>query len=532
MDESLRAVPVSLEEVDLQSNDLSDDMARCVSEVILLLREAYPGAAECVAKMKEAGKPCVILSNYAGRAERQKEKLPRIGFNPNDLAGVVTSGEMAFRYLAKQGKFGKRVLWIAWTELEARGLGDFFEGLEGYTLSESVEEADFILVSGVQSRFAGTAVEDACDYEETGNHRLYRPMFRAAIQRNLPMICANPDLRVIRPGGWKAYLGGSLAAYYERLGGQVIYFGKPYTSAFEEARRQLCHAVADGDEAKALELELDEEFRICHVGDSLHHDVKGAISVGFDAAFVALTGIHAEEMGGDGAELSQVGIRDLCEEEKVPLPQAVVPRFSWNTVTLDLSNLTVSATLAEKTITLEHCRTTLSTDVSVDCSGTYSASETITISKTLDEKDVDPRFTRGPKLTCSTRSRQHEVFKGHCSGQKIVVYAWVEVEAALEFSLQGFRNRQWVASAEVEVSLKARAEVSDANSDDGAPALEGLPSLLAAGAAAVALARKSASVEIFPSAFAASESMSGQNTEESGMLFLHVTHSRPSPKAF
>lgn len=292
-------------------------------------REAYPGAAECVAKMKEAGKPCVILSNYAGRAERQKEKLPRIGFNPNDLAGVVTSGEMAFRYLAKQGKFGKRVLWIAWTELEARGLGDFFEGLEGYTLSESVEEADFILVSGVQSRFAGTAVEDACDYEETGNHRLYRPMFRAAIQRNLPMICANPDLRVIRPGGWKAYLGGSLAAYYERLGGQVIYFGKPYTSAFEEARRQLCHAVADGDEAKALELELDEEFRICHVGDSLHHDVKGAISVGFDAAFVALTGIHAEEMGGDGAELSQVGIRDLCEEEKVPLPQAVVPRFSW-----------------------------------------------------------------------------------------------------------------------------------------------------------------------------------------------------------
>ena len=160
-------------------------------------------------------------------------------------------------------------------------------------------------------------------------------------------------------------------------------------------------------------------------------------------------------------------------------------------MTLDLSNLTVSATLAEKTITLEHCRTTLSTDVSVDCSGTYSASETITISKTLDEKDVDPRFTRGPKLTCSTRSRQHEVFKGHCSGQKIVVYAWVEVEAALEFSLQGFRNRQWVAAAEVEVSLKARAEVSDANSDDGAPALEGLPSLLAAGAAAVALARKS-----------------------------------------
>jgi len=292
-------------------------------------RQAYPGAPECVAKMKEAGKPCVILSNYAGRSDRQREKLPGIGFDPDDLAGVVTSGELVFRYLARQGKLGKRVLWIAWTEREARGLGNFFDGLEDYTLADTVEEADFILVSGVQSRFAGTAAEDACDYEETGNHRLYRPIFRAAIQRALPMICANPDHRVVRPGGWQAYLGGFLAAYYERLGGQVIYFGKPHTAAFEEARRQLCHAAAGGDEAKALELELDEGFRICHVGDSLHHDVKGALSVGFDAAFVAKTGLHAEAMGGPEAELTQVGVRDLCLEEEVPMPQAALPRFTW-----------------------------------------------------------------------------------------------------------------------------------------------------------------------------------------------------------
>lgn len=227
-------------------------------------REAYPGAAECVARMKAAGKPCVILSNYAGRAERQKEKLPDIGFDPDDLAGVVTSGELAHRYLSKQGKLGTRVLWIAWSEREKRGLGDFFEGLEDYTLVSNVEDADFILVSGVESRFAGTEAEEACDYERTGEHRLYRPLFRAAIQRMLPMICANPDLRVIRPSGWRAYLGGSLAAYYERLGGQ--------------ARRQLCLAVA-GDEDAALELELDEDFRICHVGDSLQHDVRGARSV-------------------------------------------------------------------------------------------------------------------------------------------------------------------------------------------------------------------------------------------------------------
>lgn len=290
-------------------------------------REAYPGAADCLAQIKAAGKPCVILSNYAGRADRQRDKLPHIGFDPELFAGVVTSGELTHRYLSKQGKLGKRVLWIAWSERELRGLSDFFDGLEGYTLASSVEEADFILVSGVESRFAGTQAEDACDYERTGNHRLYRPLFRAAIQRMLPMICANPDLRVIRPGGWRAYLGGALAQYYERLGGQVIYFGKPHSSAFEEARRQLCEAAAELRCKDALQLELDEDFRICHVGDSLHHDVRGALSVGLAAAFVAQTGLHAEEMGEE--PLTQERILDLCKEYKVPFPQAAVPRFVW-----------------------------------------------------------------------------------------------------------------------------------------------------------------------------------------------------------
>ncbi|CAE7707532.1 unnamed protein product [Symbiodinium sp. CCMP2592] len=151
-------------------------------------------------------------------------------------------------------------------------------------------------------------------------------------------------------------------------------------------------------------------------------------------------------------------------------------QFRWRgkAVTLDLSGLTAS----------------LSTDVSLHYSRTYSHTLTFTISEKFDAKDVDPRFTTGPKLTCSTRSREEVVHKAHCSGKKIVVYAWVEVEAAFEFKREGFWSRQWVASAEVEVSWKVRAEVSDASSDKGDPAFEGLPSLLAAGAAAVALAAR------------------------------------------
>ncbi|CAJ1341289.1 unnamed protein product, partial [Effrenium voratum] len=292
-------------------------------------REAFDGAAHCIAQMKAAGKPCVILSNYAGRAERQMERLPSMGLEPDGLA-VVTAGELAHNYLAKQGangKLGSRVLWIAWSERE-RGLGDFFEDLPGFSLASSVDSADFILVSGVESRFAGTEAEEACAYEETGEQRVYRPLFRAAIQRMLPMVCANPDCRVLRSDGRQSFMGGALAEYYERLGGQVMYFGKPHSSAFEEARRLLCRAAAQ-DEEEALELELDEGFRICHVGDSLQYDVQGAMSVGFDAAFVAQTGIHSSDLQGEWADMSKDRIRDLCISHKVPVPQAALPRFAW-----------------------------------------------------------------------------------------------------------------------------------------------------------------------------------------------------------
>lgn len=280
-------------------------------------RTAYPGVAECLEKLHAAGKPCVILSNYAGRAASQRAKLPEIGINPDHLAGIVTSGELTFRYLStNQGKVGSKALWIAWAEREKRGQADFWDELEGYSLAKDVEEADFILVSGVESLFAGTENEKGTTYEQDGEPKPFGLTFRKAIARNLPMLCANPDLRVVRPGGWQAYLGGSLAAYYEKIGGRVIYFGKPYTSAFEEVHRIVAEALPDRD---------PDDVRVCHVGDSLTHDVQGAHSVCLDAAFVVKTGLHAEDL----EEVTVEAVEELCVQEKVPNPATVLERFQW-----------------------------------------------------------------------------------------------------------------------------------------------------------------------------------------------------------
>jgi ribonucleotide monophosphatase NagD (HAD superfamily) len=95
------------------------------------------------------------------------------------------------------------------------------------------------------------------------------------------MLCANPDLEVVR-AGVREYCAGALAARYEALGGSVRYVGKPHPAVY---RTCLAHL---GSIARS---------RILAVGDSLRTDVVGAAGVGVDSLLV-LGGIHAEELAG------------------------------------------------------------------------------------------------------------------------------------------------------------------------------------------------------------------------------------------
>ena len=76
----------------------------------------------------------------------------------------------------------------------------------------------------------------------------------------LPMICANPDLIVIR-GGREIICAGSLALRYEEIGGSVRWLGKPKAEIYEYRFREL----ADFDKP-----------RIAAVGDLFRTDLAGA----------------------------------------------------------------------------------------------------------------------------------------------------------------------------------------------------------------------------------------------------------------
>src|SRR5262249_39072258 len=144
---------------------------------------------------------------------------------------------------------------------------------EGLALEfvDTVEKAQFILNTGP----AGW--EDRIDD--------YELLLRAALDRDLPMVCANPDL-VVMHGGRLALCAGALAKWYEEAGGRVRWHGKPFPSVYE-----TCLGL----------LGIDDRSRILAIGDSLRTDIAGAAAAGLDSLLIA-GGIHAQEFGAIGGQ--------------------------------------------------------------------------------------------------------------------------------------------------------------------------------------------------------------------------------------
>ena len=122
----------------------------------------------------------------------------------------------------------------------------------------------------------------------------------------------------VSPEGTLTYVPGQLGHRYAELGGEVVYFGKPYPAGFHKA-------------IKTLGLPSDS---VAHVGDSLDHDIKGANGVGIASVLVAATGVHAPELGCSmrttfkELRAKQADLEALCHR-KGETPTHVVPSFVW-----------------------------------------------------------------------------------------------------------------------------------------------------------------------------------------------------------
>tara|TARA_B000000460_G_C21489556_1_gene380952 strand:+ start:154 stop:972 length:819 start_codon:yes stop_codon:yes gene_type:complete len=210
----------------------------------------YPEAIEVLHNLYKLKKRFVLMSNAPRPSKNVKKFLLNLKMDKIFLNNIFTSGEAALQSL-KQNIYGKYFY-----HLGPKRDHSLFDGFE--MNRKDIGESDFILCTG----FLDTQ-EDSLDY--------YKDLLKNYIK--LKMICTNPDL-IVHRGLKREYCAGKLAEIFQKLGGKVIYFGKPYPEIYKFCAKK------------------DEKILV--IGDNIRTDIKGANNMKFDSLFIT-NGVHKHE---------------------------------------------------------------------------------------------------------------------------------------------------------------------------------------------------------------------------------------------
>jgi HAD superfamily hydrolase (TIGR01459 family) len=232
--------------------------------------KAFAPACAALKTFKDNCGPVILLTN-APRPVKDVEELfvEKYGVPLDCYDTIVTSGVATRDDLERRTKSGKLSMLHLGPERD-RGI---FEGLNIETVD--VDRADIVMCSGLYDD----------DTETPGD---YAGLLATMKARDLTMICANPDWQVQR-GGKLVYCAGAVANAYEKIGGAVIYYGKPKIEIYDYVRAAMKGAK------KPLA-----------IGDGIHTDIKGANTAGISALFIA-DGVHGEDI----AEMTERHLAEL-----------------------------------------------------------------------------------------------------------------------------------------------------------------------------------------------------------------------------
>ncbi|MDZ4363794.1 TIGR01459 family HAD-type hydrolase [Brevundimonas sp.] len=245
-------------------------------------RESWPGPCDALSRFNRQGGHVVLISNSPRPADGVVGQMDALGVPRDAWRTIVTSGDATRMELAKRAP---GPAWLIGPDRDQ----PLYEGL-GLETAIGPEDAAFISVTGPND-------------DEVETPEDYRERFIPAVERNLEMICANPD-RVVQRGDRLIYCAGSLADLYEFMGGRVTMAGKPfapiYDLALAEAERLLGRAV--------------DRSRVLCIGDGVVTDVLGAEAQGLDCLFIA-QGIHGDAARAADGTLDPARAADLLAAE-------------------------------------------------------------------------------------------------------------------------------------------------------------------------------------------------------------------------
>ena len=250
--------------------------------------DAFPAAVDACRAFIRRGGEIILVSNSPRISAPVLGDLHAIGVPQDCFTALVTSGDVT------------------------RG---FVEAHATEPLFHLGPERDMCLFEGLKARFASAknanvVVCTGFFDEDRETIEDYEPMLATLAARNVPMICANPDL-VVERGSQLIPCSGLLAQRYAALGQTVIQAGKPYAPIYAAARRKL---------SKPLPLSA-----ILAIGDGVHTDIEGACAQGIDVVYIA-SRVNLGDAAEDG--LTQPALNRLFAGKPFR-PTAAMPQLRW-----------------------------------------------------------------------------------------------------------------------------------------------------------------------------------------------------------
>jgi HAD superfamily hydrolase (TIGR01459 family) len=224
--------------------------------------ESSPDACEALIRARQKGLAVVLITNAPRPHGPVEAQLASLGVPGSAWDRVVTSGDVT-RELIRSGP--RRIFHLG-PERDML----IYDGIEIDLVEEF--EAQSVVCTGLFD-------------DDTEKPEDYAEMLRRFRARDLPFVCANPDL-VVEKGNRLIFCAGALARDYAQLGGRTQIAGKPHRPIYEAALKaagEVLGSSVDAHEALA-------------VGDGVLTDVRGAENNGIDVLYVS-GGIHAGDYG-------------------------------------------------------------------------------------------------------------------------------------------------------------------------------------------------------------------------------------------
>lgn len=224
----------------------------------------FPGVLDALQNLQDSQKTVGLLSNSPSRVASVAARLEETYGIPRSLYHAVhNSGENSYLALRDRNdewhaRLGQKYYFIHAPSHERNYIDLPYQ-------QSDLEHADFIVITRT------------LDYDETIQD--YEVQLEEANDRRLPMLCANPD-RVVGIGDTLFICPGTVAEFYQTMGGDVFYHGKPFGDVYKHMHKLLG---------------TSDKKRILAVGDAFETDIRGGNRFGCDTLLLT-DGIHAKDI--------------------------------------------------------------------------------------------------------------------------------------------------------------------------------------------------------------------------------------------